>query len=185
MSGRDGSTVITGGDVIVAGVQAGVGDVVFAGERIGAVRTERRSAARRLAGRRFDADGLIVAPGFIDAQINGAHGIDVTAEPDRIGELGAELTRYGVTAFVPTVITCSPAVDVRPRLAADRSRVAVGERSRSGSTSKVRCSRRLAVARTRSAGSTLPSPALIDGWTRDAGVVDGDDRAGVAGRAST
>ena len=48
-----------------------------------------------------------MTPGFIDAQINGAHGIDVTTEPERIGELGAELTRYGVTAFVPTVITCS------------------------------------------------------------------------------
>ena len=42
-------------------------------------------------------------------QINGAHGIDVTTQPERIDELGAVLVRYGVTAFVPTVITCPPA----------------------------------------------------------------------------
>ena len=66
-----------------------------------------------------------MAPGFIDAQINGAHGIDVTAEPHRIGELGAELTRYGVTAFVPTVITCSPARRAAA-LAADRTAVGRG-----------------------------------------------------------
>ncbi len=99
--------MITGGDVIVGGVQAGVADLEFAGELIGAVRTDGSSAAA--PGNRFDAAGLIVAPGFIDAQINGAHGIDVTEEPHRIVELGAELTRYGVTAFVPTVITCAPA----------------------------------------------------------------------------
>ena len=28
-------------------------------------------------------------PGFIDVQINGAHGIDVTTQPARIVELGA------------------------------------------------------------------------------------------------
>ncbi len=106
MTVRDRSLVITGGDVIVAGVQAGVADVEFAGELIGDVRTDGSAAVG--PGNRFDAAGLIVAPGFIDAQINGAHGIDVTEEPHRIGELGAELTRYGVTAFVPTVITCAP-----------------------------------------------------------------------------
>ena len=101
---------------------------MFDGERIGAVRVDGAGSAG--ANRQFDADGLIVAPGFIDAQINGAHGIDVTAEPDRIGELGAELTRYGVTAFVPTVITCSPrrrADGVGGRvLAWSRGAVAVG-----------------------------------------------------------
>ena len=43
-------------------------------------------------------------------QINGAHGIDVTTQPDRIDELGAALVQHGVTAFVPTVITCSEPV---------------------------------------------------------------------------
>jgi N-acetylglucosamine-6-phosphate deacetylase len=54
-----------------------------------------------------------VAPGFIDLQINGAEGIDVTSQPERIGALAALLPRAGVTAFLPTVVTCPPAVRER------------------------------------------------------------------------
>jgi N-acetylglucosamine-6-phosphate deacetylase len=56
----------------------------------------------------LDADGLIVAPGLIDLQVNGAHGVDITAEPHRLWEVAAALPAYGVTAFLPTVITSSP-----------------------------------------------------------------------------
>ncbi len=58
--------------------------------------------------RTIDAAGGWIAPGFIDLQINGGHGIDLTTQPERIDELGAFLVRYGVTAFVPTIITCPP-----------------------------------------------------------------------------
>ncbi|MBN1138582.1 MAG: N-acetylglucosamine-6-phosphate deacetylase [Anaerolineae bacterium] len=52
-----------------------------------------------------DATGLILAPGFIDLQINGAFGHDFTADPASIWPVAARLPRYGVTAFLPTVIT--------------------------------------------------------------------------------
>src|SRR6201994_3112034 len=55
-----------------------------------------------------DAAGLTVAPGLIDLQVNGACGIDITAEPERLWEVAAALPRFGVTAFTPTVITSSP-----------------------------------------------------------------------------
>ena len=58
----------------------------------------------------LDAGGGWIVPGFIDVQINGAHGIDVTTQPHRIDELAAFLPRYGVTSFLPTVITCAPEV---------------------------------------------------------------------------
>lgn len=61
----------------------------------------------------LDATGLTVVPGLIDLQVNGAAGIDVTAEPERLWEVAAALPRFGVTAFVPTVITSSP--DARDR----------------------------------------------------------------------
>ena len=56
----------------------------------------------------LDATGLTVAPGLIDLQVNGACGVDVTAEPERLWEVAAGLPRFGVTAFVPTVITSAP-----------------------------------------------------------------------------
>ena len=56
----------------------------------------------------LDATGLVVAPGLIDLQVNGAHGVDITAQPHRLWEVAAALPAYGVTAFLPTLITSSP-----------------------------------------------------------------------------
>ncbi|MFZ0013553.1 MAG: N-acetylglucosamine-6-phosphate deacetylase, partial [Acidimicrobiia bacterium] len=56
----------------------------------------------------IDADGLIVAPGLIDIQINGAFGHDFTQDPTSIWRVGERLPELGVTSFVPTVVT-SPA----------------------------------------------------------------------------
>lgn len=53
----------------------------------------------------IDASGLILTPGFIELQINGAFGHDFTADPTTIWTVAADLPRYGVTAFLPTVIT--------------------------------------------------------------------------------
>jgi N-acetylglucosamine-6-phosphate deacetylase len=60
-------------------------------------------------GAAYDATGLSVLPGLIDLQVNGAAGIDLTLEPTRLWEVAAALPRYGVTAFLPTIITSSPA----------------------------------------------------------------------------
>ena len=56
-----------------------------------------------------DAAGLILSPGFIDLQVNGGFGLDFTADPTTIWDVAARLPRYGVTAFLPTVITSPPA----------------------------------------------------------------------------
>jgi len=56
----------------------------------------------------LDATGLTVVPGLLDLQVNGAGGVDVTAEPGRLWEVGRTLAAYGVTAWVPTVITSAP-----------------------------------------------------------------------------
>ena len=52
-----------------------------------------------------DCAGLVIAPGFIDLQCNGAIGVDITGEPDRILDVAAALPRFGITAFLPTVVT--------------------------------------------------------------------------------
>ncbi|SFB91029.1 N-acetylglucosamine 6-phosphate deacetylase [Nocardioides terrae] len=56
----------------------------------------------------LDATGLTVLPGLLDLQVNGAGGHDITAEPDRLWDVAAVLPAYGVTAFIPTVITSAP-----------------------------------------------------------------------------
>jgi N-acetylglucosamine-6-phosphate deacetylase len=61
--------------------------------------------AEDLGGDRVDYDGLIVSPGFIDLQINGAFGHDFTQDPETIWEAGRRLPELGVTAFTPTVVT--------------------------------------------------------------------------------
>lgn len=53
----------------------------------------------------IDAGGLIVTPGFIDLQLNGAFGDDFTWAPDTIWRVAAHLPRWGVTSFLPTIIT--------------------------------------------------------------------------------
>jgi N-acetylglucosamine-6-phosphate deacetylase len=53
----------------------------------------------------IDADGLLLTPGFIDLQFNGGFGQDFTADPAAIWSVAAQLPQYGVTAFLPTIIT--------------------------------------------------------------------------------
>ncbi|MBK7218717.1 MAG: N-acetylglucosamine-6-phosphate deacetylase [Candidatus Promineofilum sp.] len=52
-----------------------------------------------------DAAGLLLAPGFIDLQVNGGFGLDFTADPATIWDVAAGLPRFGVTSFLPTIIT--------------------------------------------------------------------------------
>lgn len=53
----------------------------------------------------ISAGGLFLTPGFIDLQFNGALGFDFTTQPESIWQVGAQLGRYGVTSFLPTIIT--------------------------------------------------------------------------------
>jgi N-acetylglucosamine-6-phosphate deacetylase len=61
----------------------------------------------------LSAAGLLVVPGFVDLQCNGAVGVDLATEPERLWEVAAALPRWGVTAWLPTVVTGPP--DVRHR----------------------------------------------------------------------
>jgi len=58
----------------------------------------------------IDASGLFLAPGFVDLQLNGAFGLDFTAAPETIWDVAARLPQYGVTAFLPTIVTSPPEI---------------------------------------------------------------------------
>ncbi len=51
-----------------------------------------------------------VTPGLVDLQVNGGFGCDFSIDPSSIWEVARLLPRYGVTAFLPTVITSGPDV---------------------------------------------------------------------------
>ena len=55
--------------------------------------------------RRIDVDGLLAVPGFIDLQVNGACGHDITDDPASMWSIGESLARHGVTAFLATVVS--------------------------------------------------------------------------------
>ncbi|HSH01446.1 MAG TPA: N-acetylglucosamine-6-phosphate deacetylase [Anaerolineae bacterium] len=57
----------------------------------------------------IDAHGHHLGPGFIDLQLNGAFGHDFTQNPETIWSVAAQLPQYGVTSFLPTIITSPPA----------------------------------------------------------------------------
>ena len=98
------SIYIEHAQVVTPGERQPDGAVLIAGERIlaaGAMGDFQPPAEAR----RLDASGLILAPGFIDIQINGAFGCDFTTQPASVWEAAEGLPRFGITAFLPTLIT--------------------------------------------------------------------------------
>ena len=139
--------------------------------RIVAVGPARRS--RLPAGAEvIDAAGLILAPGFIDLQFNGAFGDDFTADPGTIWRVAEGLPRYGVTAFLPTIIT-SP-LEPGGRGPAGRDRGPAGRlprrRRRWACTSKGRSSTRRRRAPTTRQYLRLPTLEAVADWSPATGV---------------
>lgn len=58
---------------------------------------------------RVDLEGCIIAPGFIDVHVHGVAGIDVLDGAGAPADVASRLPQWGVTAFCPTTIACTPA----------------------------------------------------------------------------
>ncbi|XP_004750718.1 N-acetylglucosamine-6-phosphate deacetylase isoform X1 [Mustela nigripes] len=69
---------------------------------------------RRVADEQRDCGGCILAPGFIDVQINGGFGVDFSQASEDVGSGVALVARrilsHGVTSFCPTLVTSPPEV---------------------------------------------------------------------------
>ncbi|MCB1137089.1 MAG: hypothetical protein KDK78_12540, partial [Chlamydiia bacterium] len=70
---------------------------------------DRIIEARAHADRVVDASGQILAPGYIDVQINGAFGCDFSSNPEHIAQVSQQLFQTGCTGFVPTLVTSDAA----------------------------------------------------------------------------
>jgi N-acetylglucosamine-6-phosphate deacetylase len=58
---------------------------------------------------RDDFPGHLIVPGFIDVHVHGVEGFDTLGPDGSLHEIARRLPRFGVTAFCPTTIACSPA----------------------------------------------------------------------------
>ena len=52
-----------------------------------------------------DLDDSFIVPGFVDLQVNGAFGVDVVLQPERLPELSTSLVATGTTSYLPTIVT--------------------------------------------------------------------------------
>jgi N-acetylglucosamine-6-phosphate deacetylase len=56
----------------------------------------------------FAFHGHYIVPGFVDVHVHGVEGFDSLQAGDAVSAIAARLPRYGVTAFCPTTVACSP-----------------------------------------------------------------------------
>ena len=97
---------IVGGDLVLADRVVSAGTVVVEGNRVTAI--ERRASDGPFGATVVDASGCYVVPGFIDVHVHGACGHDVLGGPTAVSDLATVLPRFGVTAFCPTSVACTP-----------------------------------------------------------------------------
>jgi N-acetylglucosamine-6-phosphate deacetylase len=97
--------VVSGGDLILPGRVISAGSLVIDAGRIVAVESRRVDPAGATI---VDASECYIAPGFIDVHVHGLHGHDTLDGAGAIARIAALLPRYGVTAFCPTTVACSP-----------------------------------------------------------------------------
>lgn len=121
-------------------------------------------------GRVVDAQQMLVAPGFLDLQVNGGSGVDFTADPGSIWTLAGVLPQHGVTAFLPTIVSAPPSV------VSEAQRVlSVPPRNVRGATPLGLHIEGPMLNPTRSGAHQrehlmAPSDELIMNWSRDSGV---------------
>ena len=92
--------------------------VVVDGDRILDVLQD--APARSPGDLHFDLRQQIIVPGFVDVHVHGVEGADTLDRGDAIARIASRLPRYGVTAFCPTTVACTPE-DLRTMFAAVRA----------------------------------------------------------------
>ena len=99
--------VLSGAHLVLANTIQSPGSLVLEGDRIAEILPVARPDSD--TARHVDLSNHYIVPGFIDAHVHGLAGFDALHDHAGIGEMAAGLPSFGVTAFCPTTIACTPA----------------------------------------------------------------------------
>ncbi len=114
--------LLSGADLVLPDRLLGPGSVVIDGDRIVDVRPGTVPSSP--GDTHFDLQHHYIVPGFIDVHVHGVLGLDALDGPHVVNEIAAALPRFGVTAFCPTSVACSPPVLRRFLFAVRQARLA-------------------------------------------------------------
>jgi N-acetylglucosamine-6-phosphate deacetylase len=99
---------LSGADIVLPDRIVHRGSLLIEHGRIAAIAARLVDAAGDRAV--VDLSDHTLVPGFVDVHVHGIEGVDVLAGPAAVDEVARRLPKYGVTAFCPTSVACSPAV---------------------------------------------------------------------------
>ncbi len=68
------------------------------------------SKPQRNADYQVDCQGMLLAPGLVDIQLNGGFGYDFAKTPESINIVAEKLLEHGVASFLPTLVSSTAAV---------------------------------------------------------------------------
>jgi N-acetylglucosamine-6-phosphate deacetylase len=101
--------VLSGASLVLPDRVLSPGTLVIDDGRIAEIRSDAPIGGH--AESHFAFHGHTIVPGFIDVHVHGVEGVDaLDARPDgdAVSIIAERLPRYGVTAFCPTTVACSP-----------------------------------------------------------------------------
>jgi N-acetylglucosamine-6-phosphate deacetylase len=99
--------VLSGADVVLADRVLSPATIVIDDDTI--VDIEAGARAPMDGALHVALDGHVIVPGFIDVHVHGVAGLDVLDGAGAVRAVAELLPRWGVTAFCPTTVACSPA----------------------------------------------------------------------------
>jgi N-acetylglucosamine-6-phosphate deacetylase len=118
---------LSGADIVLPDRIVKGGTIIIERGRIAAIEARAIESASGVTVTNL-ANHLLVA-GFVDVHIHGIEGIDVLDGTDAVAAVAQRLPKYGVTAFCPTSVACSPAKLLVLLDAIARARSAPGSRA--------------------------------------------------------
>lgn len=95
------TTAFSGATLVLPDRLLHAATLVVEGDRIVDISTHPLADAR-------DVSGMVIVPGFVDVHVHGVLGTDSLDGAESVAAIAARLPRYGVTAFCPTSVACTP-----------------------------------------------------------------------------